>query len=123
MTWDMLREMHAGKMTIGGHTMNHTILARLPREQQATEIRGCGLRIAEELGVTMRSFAYPVGGRDAFNADTRACLREAGVETAYSYYGGFRRFGDWDNYDVRRIEVAQSTTFKELRARTMFPWI
>ena len=85
MTWDMLREMHAAGMTIGGHTIHHAVLSRLTREEQYEEIGGCCARIAAELKAPVRAFAYAVGGRVAFNLDTRACLRHAGVRTAFSY--------------------------------------
>jgi peptidoglycan/xylan/chitin deacetylase (PgdA/CDA1 family) len=122
MTWDMLREMHAAGMTIGGHTMHHPILASMTREDQDQEIRGCARRIVEELGVSMLTFAYPVGSHAAFNEDTRYCLRQAGVQTAFSYYRGFRKLSAWDDYDVPRIAVEQETTFAEFRASVMFPW-
>lgn len=105
MNWDLLREMQAGGMTIGGHTVTHPILARASRERQSAEIRDCGKRLAEEIGVPMRCFSYPVGGQTAFDAVTREILREAGVRYAFSYYGGFRRFKDWDDYDIRRVPI------------------
>lgn len=123
MTWDMLREMNAAGMTIGGHTVHHPILAQMTREEQAQEITGCQLRIVQELGVPMLAFAYPVGSREAFNTDTRACLREAGVQTAFSYYGGFRKLSEWDDYDIPRIPIEQEMTFPEFRAAVMFPWV
>jgi peptidoglycan/xylan/chitin deacetylase (PgdA/CDA1 family) len=123
MTWDMLREMHAGGMTIGGHTVHHQVLAQMPRDQQAWEIAECGRRIQEELGVPMRTFAYPTGKKDSFNEDTRSCLRDAGVETAFSYHGGFRRRETWDDLDIRRIGVELDTTFDEFRADVLAPWL
>jgi peptidoglycan/xylan/chitin deacetylase (PgdA/CDA1 family) len=123
MTWDMLREMNAGGMTIGGHSMTHPILARMAREDQAREIAGCERRLKDELGIEMRAFAYPVGSRDTFNDDTRACLRASGVKTAFSYYGGFRPRERWDAYDIPRIAVEQDTTFAEFRASVSFPWV
>jgi peptidoglycan/xylan/chitin deacetylase (PgdA/CDA1 family) len=122
MTWDMLREMQAEGMTIGGHTVNHPILANLSREEQAREITGCESRIAAELGGAMRAFAYPVGATWAFNDDTRACLAERGVETAFSYYGGIRKLAEWDNFDIRRIAIEQSHSLADFRAMVMFPW-
>ena len=41
MTWAMLRQMRASGMNIGGHTVNHPVLARAPREMQLEEIRTC----------------------------------------------------------------------------------
>jgi peptidoglycan/xylan/chitin deacetylase (PgdA/CDA1 family) len=123
MTWDMIRDMRAAGMTIGGHTIHHPVLARLPRDRQAEEIAGCGRRLEEELGSPMRAFAYPFGQPDCFNDDTRACLREAGVRAAFSYYGGFRRLDRWDEYDNRRLAVEQHMSFDEFRAAVTGPWI
>jgi peptidoglycan/xylan/chitin deacetylase (PgdA/CDA1 family) len=122
MTWDMLREMHAGGMTIGGHTVTHPILSNLSDEEQEREIGGCEQRIVREIGAAMRAFAYPVGARWAFNDQTRRCLKERGVVTAFSYYGGLSKLDAWDNYDIRRIAVEQETAFEEFRAMVMFPW-
>jgi peptidoglycan/xylan/chitin deacetylase (PgdA/CDA1 family) len=121
MTWDMIRELHAGGMTIGGHTVSHEILARMSRDRQWSEISGCARRLSDELGVRMRAFSYPAGQPDSFNDDTRACLREAGVGAAFTYYGGFRGPDDWDELDVPRIAVEQDTTFDQFRARVLAP--
>ena len=105
MTWDMLREMKAAGMTIGGHTVTHPVLSRMSAQDQRREILECGRRLAAELGEPMRCFSYPVGNANAFDQTTRECLREAGVSSAFSYYGGYRRFDDWDDYDVRRVAI------------------
>lgn len=110
MTWDMVREMRDAGMTIGGHTIHHPILARMPREAQWQEIWGCGQRLQTELGEPMLFFSYPVGGLSAFNEDTRDCLDKAGVRYAFSYYGGYRTFGEWDDYDIRRIAIESNIT-------------
>ena len=121
MDWDMVRQMRDGGMTIGGHTMNHPVLARVTPRQQREEILGCGRRLAEALGEPMRYFSYPVGGRGAFDAVTRDCLREAGVRFAFSYYGGCRRFSDWDDYDVRRVAVETDRTSDWFRSIVAWP--
>ena len=105
MTWDMVRTLRAEGMRIGGHSVTHPILAELAADQQWAEIDGCGQRLAEELGEPMRYFSYPVGSRRAFTVETRRCLQRAGVQFAFSYYGGYRRFSDWDDLDIRRIKM------------------
>jgi peptidoglycan/xylan/chitin deacetylase (PgdA/CDA1 family) len=105
MTWEMAREMHAAGMSIGGHTVSHPVLARLPVERQREEIVGCACRLREELGIAMRWFAYPVGGRDSFTRVTQEALREAGVELAFSFYGGFVGPSCWEPFDVPRVHV------------------
>jgi peptidoglycan/xylan/chitin deacetylase (PgdA/CDA1 family) len=105
MTWDMLREMKSAGMVIGGHTVTHPVLANSSRTQQIVEVKGCGRRLSAELGESMHYFSYPVGGKNAFDDSTRQCLHETGIQYAFSYYGGIRRFDDWDDYDIRRVAV------------------
>jgi len=110
MTWDHIRELHAAGMHIGGHTVNHPVLAQLGADEQEREIVGCKRRIEAELGAPMRSLSYPDGGRGSFDENTRRILAENDVEFGFSYYGGYRRFGDWDPYDVRRRWLSRSVT-------------
>jgi hypothetical protein len=110
MTWDDIRELHAAGMHIGGHTVNHQILAQLTGEEQEGEITGCKRRIEAELGEPMISLSYPDGGRDSFDGNTRRILAENDVEFGFSYYGGYRSFSDWDPYDVRRRWLSRSVT-------------
>ena len=121
MNWDMLREMKSAGMTVAGHSVTHPILARAPRERQRDEILGCATRLAEEMGESMSYFSYPVGEHDSFNSVTQECLREAGVRFAFSYYGGFRRFGDWNDYDVRRVAVEPYLTDDWFRSIVTLP--
>jgi peptidoglycan/xylan/chitin deacetylase (PgdA/CDA1 family) len=74
MTWDMVREMRAAGMTIGGHTVTHPVLANQPLEQQDYEIRECRQRLVAELGEPIDAFSYPVGGSSSFTAATSAAL-------------------------------------------------
>lgn len=123
MTWDMLREMKAAGMTIGGHTVTHPVLARMAPADQRHEILECGRRLASELGEPMRYFSYPVGNLTAFDATTRDCLREAGVSYAFSYYGGYRRFDDWDDYDVRRVAIEANMNSDWVRSIATLPQV
>jgi peptidoglycan/xylan/chitin deacetylase (PgdA/CDA1 family) len=121
MDWDMVREMLAGGMSVGGHSVTHPVLARLPRREQADEIRGCAERIATEARAPMRLFSYPVGLAAAFNADTRACLREAGVELAFSLYGSAGRLRSADPLDVPRTSVGPGATLDAFAALLTLP--
>lgn len=110
MTWDDIRSLHAGGMHIGGHTVTHRLLGQLTAAEQEREIVGCKQRIEAELGVPMRSLSYPDGGRSSFDRETRRILAENGVDFAFSFYGGYRKFDDWDPYDVRRRWLSTSVT-------------
>jgi peptidoglycan/xylan/chitin deacetylase (PgdA/CDA1 family) len=121
MTWDMLREMRAAGMSIGGHTVNHPILARLSREEQHKEIEVCKERLEAELGQPMTVFSYPDGTKESFNDDTCDLLGYSGVEFAFSYYGGFQRFHSWDPYDIPRVRVEMYTTPAMFKATLTLP--
>jgi len=121
MTWDMLREMRAGHMSFGGHTVTHPDLSRLPREAQEAEIRGSRERLEAELGAPVPVFCYPYGHATSFNDDTRAVLRACGVEHAYTFHGGFQRLGAWDDYDLKRFSVEAFKSHDLLVATATIP--
>ena len=121
MNWDMLRQMRAHGMTIGGHTVSHPVLARLPPERQREEVQGCAARLSAEMNEPMQVFSYPVGKPYAFDGTTRNYLREAGVRYVFTYYGGFRRFDDWEDYDIRRIAIEAPITFEWFKSIVTIP--
>lgn len=121
MTWDMAREMAAAGMEIGGHTVTHPVLTRLPEDAQQAEIDGGQERFLAELGRTARAFAYPVGSRDAFDATTKAAVARAGFDTAFGFYGGYARGATWDPYDIPRTHVSSDTTVRTIRALLAAP--
>jgi peptidoglycan/xylan/chitin deacetylase (PgdA/CDA1 family) len=121
MTWEMAKEMTRNGMTIGGHTVTHPVLSRLPPESQEAEIAECALRLEQELGQPMRWFAYPVGARDSFTADTKRILRERGVELAFSFRGGLARFARWSPFDIPRADIGQAYTPRVLRTMLWLP--
>jgi hypothetical protein len=120
MTWDMVREMRAGGMAFGAHTVDHPVLSRCSPERQAAEIHGSLDRVREELGAPVSLFSYPDGQRDSFDDVTRACLRARGVDLAFSFYGG-RQPKPPDPLDVRRIGVGHEAGRALFRARATLP--
>jgi peptidoglycan/xylan/chitin deacetylase (PgdA/CDA1 family) len=121
MNWDMIRGLRAAGMAVGGHTVNHPVLSTLPPDSQWQEIAGCARRLEAELGAPMQYFSYPVGQRGSFDGHTRACLERLGVRMAFSYYGGHRRFQDWDRLDVRRIAIERYMDAAWVRATLAIP--
>ena len=120
MDWDMIREMAAGGMTIGGHTVDHPVLSRLPVERQREEIETCAARILAETGRPMEYFAYPVGSQWAFDDNTRACLEAAGVKRAFSYYGGHAHT-DSPRLDTPRMAMEPYIQMHDLSAMLWAP--
>ncbi len=61
MDWPQIRELSAGGVDFGAHTVTHPDLARLDAAAAAREIEGSKGRIEDELGRPVESFAYPYG--------------------------------------------------------------
>jgi peptidoglycan/xylan/chitin deacetylase (PgdA/CDA1 family) len=123
MTWEMVRELRAGGMTIGAHTVDHPVLARCSAAGQALEIGGSVARLRQQLGEPVTLFAYPVGARGTFDDTSRACLRDAGVTHAFSFYGGHRRPGGGDDLDIPRVWVGPGISPARFRARVALPQV
>lgn len=64
LTWDQLREMDDGLITIGSHTRTHPILPTLTESMLQDEIGGSRLALEEKLGHTVDLFSYPNGANN-----------------------------------------------------------
>jgi peptidoglycan/xylan/chitin deacetylase (PgdA/CDA1 family) len=120
MTSDQLRALHAAGMEIGGHTVNHPILARTEDSVASTEI-GNGKEMLEDIiRGQVRLFAYPNGkpGRDYMRQHPEMVKRlgfDAAVSTAYgtatlgSDVYQLPRFTPWDRSTLRfTLRMAQN---------------
>lgn len=83
LTWQEVRAV-AEFTTIGGHSHTHPILSRLPNDEAADEIQICRDRIASEIGVQPRFFAYPNGGTADYTKQVQVSTQSAGFRLAYS---------------------------------------
>lgn len=112
MTSDQVRALHRAGMDIGGHTVNHPILAAVPAATARQEIAD-GKRALEAMtGAPVRVFAYPNGKPGAdYRAEHVAMVQELGFEGAVSTsWGASRsnrevfqlpRFSPWDQTPAR----------------------
>jgi peptidoglycan/xylan/chitin deacetylase (PgdA/CDA1 family) len=103
MNWGDARQLLADGMTIGLHTHTHTILSRLDETHQANELATCRCKMRQQLGFEAKVLAYPVGTPGTFTPATKRLAREAGIEAAFSFYGGTNKPGEIDPFDVRRV--------------------
>ena len=121
MTWDMIRELRDAGMSIGGHTVNHPILANLPSDQQDWEIGECRRRLSAELRRPITAFSYPNGTRSSFNDFTRAALKQFGYSHAFTFHGGYARSGTDDNFALPRTAIETDVTLPMFRAKLTLP--
>ncbi len=121
MTWDMVREMRNANMTIGGHSVTHPVLANQTAEQQEFEVRECRRRLMAELGESIDTFSYPVGGGGSFNAVTTDALQRHGYRWGFTYQGGYVRPNRFDRYALPRTAVETDIDLPLFRALLALP--
>jgi peptidoglycan/xylan/chitin deacetylase (PgdA/CDA1 family) len=81
-----LKEIIAsGLVEIGSHTLSHPNLKLLSENQAKEQILGCKKKLENELGIEIKSFAYPYG---FFNKKTIDLVKEAGYVDAVSVING-----------------------------------
>jgi peptidoglycan/xylan/chitin deacetylase (PgdA/CDA1 family) len=71
-----------GLVEIGGHTVDHPVLAALPLERQRREIEGSKAMLERFLGRGVTSFSYPYGAAEDFGPETVSAVRGAGFTNA-----------------------------------------
>jgi peptidoglycan/xylan/chitin deacetylase (PgdA/CDA1 family) len=77
LTWEMVKEMSEGGLTIGSHTRSHALLTAEDDDGVLEEVRHSRDVLRDRLGVVPRHFAYPDG---RFNLRTAKA-----VATAYRF--------------------------------------
>ena len=107
MTSDQVRQLHGAGMEIGGHTVNHPILARLGEAEAYDEITAGKRSLESIINAPVRLFAYPNGKPDQdYLAQHVRIVRELGFDAAVSTAPGVAtkksdlfqlpRFTPWD---------------------------
>jgi peptidoglycan/xylan/chitin deacetylase (PgdA/CDA1 family) len=109
MTWDQLAEMHRAGVEIGCHSISHSSLtARKGRTPEAygewlrEELEESKRMIEENLGITVKTFAYPYGNQ---NEEVRKAAAAAGYEAAFSVRGEKLGQGDGDPMALGRYAI------------------
>ena len=112
MSPQQVRQLHDAGMEIGGHTVNHPILASTDIATARTEIGDNRDRLAEITGAPVRLFAYPNGKPHVdYRAEHVALVKNMGFDAAVSTAWGVStqnsdlfqlpRFTPWDQSLVR----------------------
>ncbi|MEO6823758.1 MAG: polysaccharide deacetylase family protein [Nitrosospira sp.] len=120
MTSNQVRALHNAGMEIGGHTVNHPILARMENSAARMEIADGKEMLEDIIRAPVRLFAYPNGkpGQD-YLLDHVRMVRDLGFDAAVSTaHGAARagtdlyqlpRFTPWDRSQIRfTLRMAQN---------------
>ncbi len=121
MTWDMARDLRDAGMGVGGHTVDHPVLANVDDERLVRELDGCAGRLRDELGIRMSTFAYPVGRPESFDQRSVNHLQRRGVRIACTFDGGHARPGRTDLLRLPRASVTADMSVPSVRLRTALP--
>jgi len=119
LTWDQVREMAKDGIEMGGHSVNHPILTRVPPKVAANEIVGCKKKIEEATGRHITSFAYPNGQQGDYNKKLMAFIKKTGYEVAFSLRSGPQEYNKVKNsrYAIRRVFLSYRDTLPRFVAK------
>jgi peptidoglycan/xylan/chitin deacetylase (PgdA/CDA1 family) len=105
MTWEQVREVSRNGISIGSHTHSHPVLSQLDQEGQREELRISKEILERELGMRVRSVAYPFGGNFHYGRESMSLASECGYEIGFSFQGGANRGRDIDRYCIKRFKT------------------
>ncbi|WP_420403005.1 polysaccharide deacetylase family protein [Nisaea sp.] len=85
MSWDQIREMRDGGVTIGSQTRSHPHMTTLDRLALDRELAESNQRFVDELGAKPDLFAYPYG---EYSLLVRKSVADAGFTAAFGQHSG-----------------------------------
>lgn len=118
MTWEQVRELAQGGVTIGSQTASHLHMATASPERNRADLERSNARFAAELpGTPVKLFAYPYGEASLAAAEA---VRAAGFTAAFGQHSGamgrtaepdyLPRFALNEHYgDLARFKLVTST--------------
>ena len=121
--WSEVREMRAGGIDFGAHTVTHPILTQVSDAAARDEIERSKAEIEARIEEPVVGFAYPNGGATDFDERIRDHVRAAGFRWALTtLFGPNRAAGAHDRPDLftlRRI-IAEATDPAVFAAKLTF---
>lgn len=106
-TWDELRTLRDGGVSIQSHAHTHRAFTSIGRAERADELARSKAMLEKELGGTVDTIAFPYG--DAGPDSDRAQAAEAGYRAAFTYRGAPVRVPVADRYRIERIAMGPDT--------------
>ena len=103
MSWEQVRGLQAAGMAVGSHTLHHTYLPLVSRDQAEQELVESKRMLERELGRPVPWLSYPVGG---FTAEIQAIAKTAGYRAACTTNRGHSKRA-FDLFALRRIKVTE----------------
>jgi peptidoglycan/xylan/chitin deacetylase (PgdA/CDA1 family) len=119
MSWAHAREMSENGIEMGGHTVSHPILTRIPLEEASWELMNCKRQIEEQISGPVLSFAYPNGQAGDFSPEIMNRVQQAGFEVAFTLLPGPTQKAEVlrTPLAIRRIFLSHRDTFPRFVAK------
>jgi peptidoglycan/xylan/chitin deacetylase (PgdA/CDA1 family) len=123
MTWDDLRALRDGGMSVQSHTRSHRTLQTVPLRRLRDELGGSREILEQELGDRVQAVAYPVGKRLGSAPDIRSAVLAAGYQLGFSNDSGVNNAWSFDRLDARRFSLDLNLPEAQFLAMLALPWL
>jgi peptidoglycan/xylan/chitin deacetylase (PgdA/CDA1 family) len=117
MSWDNLREIVHHGIAVGSHTRGHQILSHLAEREQQFELTESKRIIESQLGVPVRSVAYPIGNSRSYSAQTLKLVASAGYQLGFNFLPHINSFPLRSPFEISRIGVDNNPSPRDLQRR------
>jgi peptidoglycan/xylan/chitin deacetylase (PgdA/CDA1 family) len=114
MSWDNAREMAAGGIQFGSHTVTHPRLNKLEARAVELEIKDSRRQIEEQLEQSITHFSYPYSST---NPSVYFALRKAGYTHACTYRDHYVGGTGHNLLALQRIIVLSTDTLEDFAAK------
>lgn len=124
LTWTQITQMAAAGIEIGSHTVTHPNLAQTTDEALAWELSESKRAIAERLQREPQVIAYPFGTAGTYDDRVMRAAERAGFRLGVAYTQGPNWLDALTRFELRRVDVALSTSRLHFEALTTLPdWL
>jgi peptidoglycan/xylan/chitin deacetylase (PgdA/CDA1 family) len=118
LSWDMVREMHAGGMSIQSHGRNHASLKGRDDDYLIWQALGSLETIEFELGVRPRFISYPAG---QYDENTIKIFQSAQYWAGVTTVQGATHSSE-DLFELRRVRIRGTTSADDLSRLLKLDW-
>lgn len=123
-SWTQAKEMAAGGIDFGSHTVTHPNLARLSSEELNRELSQSKQVLEARLQRAINSIAYPIGTPSTYNEHVINATAKQGFKLGVTYISGANPLHALKRFELHRHGIGLRMTPSYFRALTSLPsWL
>lgn len=107
LNWAQVREMAAGGMEFGSHTVSHPLLTQVTPALLDAELAESKQELERQLGRPCNAVSYPDG---AVNPAVMRAAADAGYDFGVGYFPGINKYRRLDRFSLNRLHIERYTT-------------